>query len=351
MRNDPTETNGPGLTRRAAAGSVLATGLVGRSLAQTAGSEPLRSAKLLSSDPTLTTSVVLVMQVRKFDRAHGLNVDVATVGGASSLMIEAVSSGSAEFGNPGTLTALQAIRQGAKIKIIGSIANNQLTAVINNVTMKKLGVTPTAPIEERMRVLKGLTIGTNPLGSSYYQMTRNYLRQYGLDPDKDARVVGVGDTSALLTGLVQGRFDVIMTASGIVEQAIALDSGTMWFSCARGDIPGAREAIVSVVVARTDFVEKRAADVDAFRAALGDALDLIHNDHDATGLALKSAYFPKMDQRVWDLAWATTRTGFPTTTAFPREAYDYWVANDPKGADAFKDMNYANIVYGPAQGS
>jgi NitT/TauT family transport system substrate-binding protein len=289
------------------------------------------------------------MLTEKLDVAHGIAVDMIPAGGASNIMIDGVLSGSAEFANPGTLTALQAIRHGADLKIVAAIANNQLTAVINNNVMRKIGVSTTAPIADRIRALKGLTIGVNPVGSNYYQMARSYLAQYGVDPDKDVRLVPIADISAQISGILQGRYDAIIGASGVVEQAIALNVGTLWFSCARGDIPGSQNAIVSLIVASSGTIEKHRDDVDALRAALTDGLNAVLNDHEATGKMLKAAYFAKMDPVVWDLAWSTVKKGYPYSLAFPRSAYDLWIANDPAGAASYKNVDYNKIVYGPAQ--
>jgi len=253
------------------------------------------------------------------------------------------------FATPGTATALQAIREGADLKIIGAIANNQIAAVINNQTMQKLGVSPSAPIADRIRALKGLTIGTNPVGATYYQMLRTYLKQYGLDPDKDVRLVGIADTSALISGIQQNRFGAIVSASGVVEQAIQMDSGTLWFSGARGDIPGSDASVVCVIVARSDTIEKNRAEVEAFRAALADALNAVRDDREATGRILKEKYFPKLEPALWEMVWGGATAAYPSNLAFTQNAFKFWIGEDPKGADSFKNVDYKKITYAPAQ--
>ena len=122
------------------------------------------------------------------------------------------------------------------------------------VALKKVGIPHDAWINDQIRALKGLTIGTNPVGATYTQMLRVYLKEYGIDPDKDVKLVGIADAGALITGLEQGRFDAIRTASGLVEQALALNAGTVWFSGARGDIPGAEKSVVALAVTRPDVI-------------------------------------------------------------------------------------------------
>jgi NitT/TauT family transport system substrate-binding protein len=327
-----------------AAAMLLATGMA---FAQTAQPKPV---KVISSLPTLTSAATYVMAARGYDKKNGLAVEVAQSGGSSSLQIDAVLAGSAVFGHPGTATALQAIREGADLQIIGSIANNQISAVIGNEALKKAGVAPDAPIADRIKALKGMTIGTNPVGATYYQMLRVYLQQYGLDPDKDVRLVGVTDSSALITGIEQGRFDAIVSASGIVEQAVSLNAGQLWFSGARGDIPGGETSVVCVIVARSDTVQNDPELVDAYRAAMSEALQAVREDRAETGRILREQYFSKMDAKVWEQVWANATNAYPSALVFTRTAYDFWIGNDAKGAASYSNVDYSKITYAAAQG-
>jgi NitT/TauT family transport system substrate-binding protein len=310
-----------------------------------------KPVKVISSLPTLTSAATYLMTANGYDKAHGLAVEIEQAGGSSSLQIDAVLAGSAVFGHPGTATALQAIREGADLIIIGAAANNQIAAVISNAALQKAGVALDAPIAERIKALKGLTIGTNPVGATYYQLLRVYLKEYGLDPDNDVRLVGVQDSSALITGIEQGRFDAIVSASGIVEQAISLKAGSLWFSGARGDIPGSDASVVLVVVARSDTVAKSPELVDAYRAALGDSLKALNEKHDEAGRVLREKHFGKMDEGVWKEVWANATKGYPTALKFSRSAFDFWLANDPKGAESYAKVDFSKIVYAPAQGN
>lgn len=325
-----------------AAATLLATGA--------ARAQDLTPVKVISSLPTLTSAATYLMDANKYDEAHGLDVEITQAGGSSSLQIDAVLAGSATFGHPGTATALQAIRAGAEITILGAAANNQITGVISNAALEAAGVALDAPIEERMQALKGLTIGTNPVGATYYQMLRVYLKQYGLDPDNDVRLVGVTDSSALISGIEQGAFDAIVTASGITEQAISIGAGQLLFSGARGDFPGSDTSMVLVVVARNDTVETQPELVDAYRAALGDALVELNNEHDAAGKVLRDLHFAAMSQDVWDPVWTNATAAYPEVLSFTRGAYDFWLENDAEGPESYSAVDYEKVVYAAAQG-
>lgn len=330
--------------------AALATTLgAGPAAAQTAPQPASRSLSIKAAAPSLTTAVQLAMIARQLDKANGFTTNLLASGTSSTITVEAVLSGQADFGSPGTADALQAIRAGANLKIIAAVANNLQTMVISNAALKRVGVLPTAPIADRIRALKGLTLATGAVGSTHYQILRATLKQYGIDPDKDLQLVGIGDTSALITGIEHGRYDAIAYASGIVEQAVADKEATIWISGPAGDVPGSEDVKTCVIIVRADMVEKRPADIEAFRAGLQAALQTINTDHAATGRALHDAYFPKLNPDVWNLAWNGATKSYPANLAFSRAAYDYWIANDPKGADSYKDIDYARITYVPAQ--
>lgn len=330
----------------ATAATVLLLVAGGPGWAQTAEGQPV---KVIASLPTLTSAADYLMHARGFDKAHGLVVENTQAGGSSSLQIDAVLAGSAVFGAPGTATTLQAIREGANIKIIGAVAKNQIAAVIGNEALRKTGVAPDAPIGDRIKALRGLTIGTNPVGSTYTQMLRYYLQQNGLDPDRDVRLVGVADSTALIAGIEQGRFDAIVSASGVVEQALTLDAGQVWFSGARGDFQDAESPVVSLIVARSDTVENNPKLVDDFRAAMEDTLRSLNEDREENGRVLREQFFSQLDQKVWDTIWGNAVDAYPERFEFTRGSYEFWINVDPKGRESYAAVDYATITHPAAR--
>lgn len=308
-----------------------------------------RPVKILSSLPTLTSAPTYLMKSRKYDLARGLDATIQQTGGSSSLQIDGVLSKNADFSFPGTGTALNAIREGADLRILGCYSNNQMATVVHNDKVKGLGVALDAPIADRIRALKGMTIATNPVGATYTQMLRYYMKQFGVDPDKDVRLVGIADSMAMITGIQQRRFDAICTASGIVEQAISLGVGTLWFSGSRGDIPGSEKTQVGVMVTRGELADKEPAYVELMRAAISDTLTFLNTDRATAGRMLHTEYLNKLDPANWDLVWGSAKAAFPTKLVFSRATYDFWIAADPKGAESYKNVDYRKITFPSAQ--
>ena len=310
---------------------------------------PPPTVTIRAAAPSLTIGVPLTMIANRIDRAHGVAVDLQAFGTSSTISIDAVLAGQALFGSVGTLTALQAIRQGADLRIIAAVVNNVQVMVIRDDVAQRLGVSPTAPIDERVRALRGLIIATGAVGSTHYQILRSYLQQYGLNPDKDVRLVGIAEPSALVSGLEQRRFDAIAYASPLVEFAISRGVGQVWISGPRGDIPGSDNIKTGLIVTRTETLEKNREQVDALRAALTEALRAVQSERVATGQKLREMYFANLESGIWETAWNATTTAYPANLAFTRQAYDYWITNDPKGAESYKNVDYAQITYDRAQ--
>ncbi len=311
--------------------------------------EGVTAVDIKMSVATITNASALVMKAQGFDADHDLDVQLDQAGASSTLSIEAVLSGDADIALAGPPSALAAMREGAPLSILGAVANNQQVMVIRQDVIDRLGITPDAPIEERMEALRGLTIGTNPSGSTYQTLLRNELGRFGLNPDQDVNMIGIQDPNALVTGLAQGQFDAIATASGIVEQAIVNSGAAVWLSGPRGDIEETADVPVLAIVTRTDWVNENAETADKFRAAVADSLEALENDRDTLGPVLQSEYFPAVDGAVWDLVWSESAGGYPDTVSFPRSSFDFWVQNDPEGVAAYEDVNYEDVTYGAAQ--
>jgi ABC-type nitrate/sulfonate/bicarbonate transport system substrate-binding protein len=63
-----------------------------------------------------------------------------------------------------------------------------------------------------LKDLKGATIGVTAIGGTNYISTRLTLRHYGLDPDKDVKILAIGDEKLMYEAFKIGRVDSIVVA-------------------------------------------------------------------------------------------------------------------------------------------
>jgi ABC-type nitrate/sulfonate/bicarbonate transport system substrate-binding protein len=60
--------------------------------------------------------------------------------------------------------------------------------------------------------LRGATIGVTAIGGTNYVSTRLTLRHYGLDPDKDVKILAIGDEKLMYEAFKIGRVDCVVVA-------------------------------------------------------------------------------------------------------------------------------------------
>ena len=129
-------------------------------------------------------------------KQEGYDVDVLPVG-ASLQALQQMVAGNAEFAQLNSSVVIQ-----------GNVVNSVPVRVVMNtgVIDWSLSVLADGPIKD-VRDLKGKTIGVFSLATGGIAFMKSYLRQNGLDPDKDVSLVAVGlgapPVEALRTNKVQ----------------------------------------------------------------------------------------------------------------------------------------------------
>jgi ABC-type nitrate/sulfonate/bicarbonate transport system substrate-binding protein len=131
-----------------------------------------------------------IAQERGFFRQEGLIADVVQVRG--NIGVAALLSGDAHaINNVGTL--------------VRAMERSDLPAKVVSQSLKKnLFWLVTKPEIKNVTELKGKTFGTTTLGGSQHLAAMRFLRNAGLDPDKDITVLIGGDVPAQLQSLVSG---------------------------------------------------------------------------------------------------------------------------------------------------
>ena len=124
-------------------------------------------------------------------RKHGFDVENIQVG-SSATVVQSLIAGEVSFAHVGAVPVVAAVASGIDLKIVAVFMNR-----FNYVMV-------TLPDLQKPQDLKGKTLAISRLGSGDEFATREALRRWSLDPDKDVRLLQVGLTMARLAAL-QGR--------------------------------------------------------------------------------------------------------------------------------------------------
>ncbi|MFD1210832.1 ABC transporter substrate-binding protein [Arthrobacter sp. GCM10027362] len=338
-----------------AAAALLLAGCAGPDAAKgNSASEPgdsLAAVRVGLAIPTFNTALINYVIQEDIDAEHGLDM-VPTMGGAGSTnLVAALRSGSFDVVGIGTATLVDANAEGANLVVVGGTGGLINNIVLNSKVAEGLGVSPEAPVEERIKALRGLTIATSPPGSSSNSTLRYLVKQYGLDPDKDLSIVPVNDPSAIVAGIRRGQFDGSFFGVGIADVNIADGSGELWVSLPRGDIESFKDLVGVVLVTTRDYLEKNPDAVAAFHASLADAQRRVEENPDQVGQVLHNKTFTDLDKNVFDTAWEQAQGGFPEGANFTRDSWNvYKELFQATSEKDFSTIKYEDLVAPPARG-
>jgi ABC-type nitrate/sulfonate/bicarbonate transport system substrate-binding protein len=157
---------------------------------QARGQSALERIVITYPSRSIASVDLYIAQERGFFRQEGLLADVVQVRG--NIGVTALLSGDAHaINNVGT--------------IVRAMERSDLPAKVVSQSLKKnLFWLVTKPEIKSLAELKGKTFGTTTLGGSQHLAAVRFLRNAGLDPDKDITVLIGGDVPAQLQSLVSG---------------------------------------------------------------------------------------------------------------------------------------------------
>jgi NitT/TauT family transport system substrate-binding protein len=155
-----------------------------------AAQSPLEKIVITYPSRSIASVDLYIAQERGFFRQEGLLADVVQARG--NIGVTALLSGDAHaINNVGTL--------------VRAMERSDLPAKVVSQSLKKnLFWLVTKPEIKNLAELKGKTFGTTTLGGSQHLAAARFLRNAGLDPDKDITVLIGGDVPAQLQSLVSG---------------------------------------------------------------------------------------------------------------------------------------------------
>ncbi len=144
------------------------------------------------SAPGLAYASLFIADRKKLWAEQGVEPVLKQVEGGALAMVT-LNSGDSDFVCVASTDAMIAWERGVKLQVVAAFYGSltiQLTA--RREWLEKSGVSPTSTIDDKVRALKGVRIGSSSLGGGPPQYTRFLGSLYGLDPEKDIRITSVG---------------------------------------------------------------------------------------------------------------------------------------------------------------
>ena len=221
-----------------------------------AHAQALRKVKMTLPVVALTTAPVYLAEAKGYFAQEGLSVDLTVTGGGGP-DIKALIAGDVDF----TFTASDQVilpwQEGkGLVMIMGVIPRALINWAMHKDVARAKGITEKSPLADKLKALRGLTIGTTQAGSLTANLAAYTLRKAGLTPQQDANVIPVGSGLTWLAALENRKVDVALMSPPLPDTAIARGYAILLIDNARGEDPTLAEFLQQVFVTRPDVIKK-----------------------------------------------------------------------------------------------
>lgn len=220
---------------------------------------------------------------------HGL--DIKIIYGTGAQVTNALVSRSVEFAGFSVESGLAVAAKGQDIKFV---ALNQTASPFTLIVRKEVPLPhKDAAYPENLKDLKGLRLGVSTLGASSDNTLRFLLKQAGLDPDRDVKIIPVGDPGTQVAALARRQIDGTIAFEPIQSQAIfGLGIAKPVLDLEAGQGPEVfRDYAYNAVATRGDYIRSNREAVLRMRDAIVDAEKFINRPENLDALVSLSAKY------------------------------------------------------------
>jgi len=344
--------------RLAAGGTAIVTALA---LAACAAGEPSAPATgsggaavvRVGITPSVNNATMNLAIDADLGKAHGIKLQRQNIAGAGSTnQVAALLAGDVDVAVGGTNTVIDAIAKGADLEIIAGMAPLLFSITVNSEAAQKTGVSPDAPIKDRILALKGMRIAVSPSGSTGNTVLRTILQDAGLNPDSDVRFVPLSDLGAIPAGLIQGTYDASFAAVGTGEVAVDAGKAVTWVSLPKGDVENLKDYQGIVTYSSSKYIDANPKVAEAVHAALNDAQKMTVDQPDQAATLLKSTIFKELDQGVFDKTWAQVKDAYTEGSTFTSQNWETLkTLFDQSSENDYAALSYDDLVAPFARGT
>lgn len=147
-----------------------------------------------------------IAQDRGLFKKHGLDTEVITIQGGP-LAVQALLGGSVQINLGGTSSPMEAKMRGADVVTLAVFINSLPYTLVSSASIK---------LPEQ---LKGKRFAVSRLGSVSDLSLRIALRNMGLNPEKEAVILGIGDQTSRFSALRSGSVDATVISPPLTVTA------------------------------------------------------------------------------------------------------------------------------------
>jgi NitT/TauT family transport system substrate-binding protein len=262
-------------------------------------------------------------QAAGYFRDEGLDVERFVSGGGGADQT-ALLSGDVQFNIAAPSYQVNHIKAERDVILVDNfiISMNQ-SLTLSQEAVEKTGLSPDAPVEQRLRALKGMKLGITRPGAMTDQHVKFLVRQGGLEED-DVTRVAVGGPQALIVAMESGQIDGFAISLGPDLEAVRRGAVT-WINNLRGDVPGLTPFPAINTYVLKSYAEENPETVRKFVRATHRAVAAMQSqspEEIAQVLMDNSKYYRDMDQDILLASIGFTIPGLNASGRVTREMFE-----------------------------
>jgi ABC-type nitrate/sulfonate/bicarbonate transport system substrate-binding protein len=206
-----------------------------------------RKVKMTLPVVALTTAPVYLAEAKGYFAQEGLSVELNVTGGGGP-DIKALIAGDVDFTYTASDQVILPWQEGKRlVMVMGVIPRALINWAMHKDVAQAKGITEKSPLADKLKALRGLTIGSTQPGSLTANLAAYTLRKAGLVPQQDANVIPVGSGLTWLAALEQRKVDVALMSPPLPDTAVARGFAILLIDNARGEDPALAEFLQQVL--------------------------------------------------------------------------------------------------------
>ncbi|HEY1266637.1 MAG TPA: ABC transporter substrate-binding protein [Candidatus Binatia bacterium] len=221
-----------------------------------AWAQNLRKVKMTIPVVAHSMTPIYVAQSKGYFKDEGLEVDVTSTNGGGP-DIRALIAGDVDFSFTTGDNVVLAQQEGKKLLMVASGLNKIfINWAMHKESAKAKGITEASSLNDKLKALKGLTIGfTNP-GALTAHLAGFVTRKAGYAPQQDVNMIAIGSGPTWVAALENRKVDVALTAPPVPETAVSRGFAIPFLSYTQYAELGAPEFLMENLIVRPDTAAK-----------------------------------------------------------------------------------------------
>ena len=271
---------------------------------------------------TLYLAPIFIAIDRDIFKRNGVQVTYQELE-SGALSPAAILSGQAHITSDEILGIAPLAKQGKEFMMVYNLMDRMtMNLVVRNEALQKAGYDPKASVEDKAKLLKGMTIGITRPGAPTDTYSRYFMIRGGLDPKRDATLVQIGGGGALNAAFRTGRIDAFMLSPPFPQAAEKDGLGKILFNNTAGEVPELTGMSYIVLFTSKDFAEKNRPAVRAYVASVQEALKWINDNRDEALKMLGARWFKDTKPDTLALSLDVLLPSLSPTGEFTRSSFD-----------------------------